>query len=270
MSSDWLELVFEGRNKLYGAYVMRKQANSDLTKALFAGMGLFLLGVVAPYLWGHLKPDAVVIPGGDVSTGVDLMPPIALEEKIIVPSTPAAAPAKARMDQVRMPRPRVVQAHMAVDEVPTVADLKKSNPGPKTIAGDPGADITIGVAVSESGKGQGITEGTAAHGGNEVMEHVEIMPSFPGGMAAFLDYVAKHYRIPSELQTVGVQGRIVVKFVVEKDGSLSGFEILKAIGKGTGEEAIRVLQSAPRWKPGIQNGRPVRVVYTLPIQLQLQ
>lgn len=269
MSDDWLELVFDGRNKLYGAYVLRKQANADMTRALFMGMALFVAGIVAPVLWDYLKPDAITTrPDRDLTTVVDLMAPMPKEEKIVMPSPPAASAAKARTDQVRMPRPKVVQAHLAMDEVPTIDELKKANPGPRTIAGDPDAAIAIDVAVSESGKGQGITEGFIDEG-NGIAEYVEVMPAFPGGMGAFLEYVARHYRIPANMHD-GLQGRVIIKFVVERDGSLTGFEIMKALGEGTGEEAIRVLRSAPRWKPGIQNGRPVRVSYTLPIQLRMQ
>jgi protein TonB len=94
---------------------------------------------------------------------------------------------------------------------------------------------------------------------------IEVKPEFPGGMAKFYKYVGDNYRAPEE---EGLKGKVYVTFVVEKDGSLTDIKVLRDIGYGTGKEAIRVLSKCPRWNPGIQNGKPVRVLYSLPIQIQ--
>lgn len=96
---------------------------------------------------------------------------------------------------------------------------------------------------------------------------IEKKPEYPGGMSEFYKYVAKKYRTP---QVRGLQGRIFVTFVVEKDGSITDIKVLKDLGHGTGEEAIRVLQKCKNWIPGEQDGKKVRVLYALPLVIQTQ
>lgn len=103
-----------------------------------------------------------------------------------------------------------------------------------------------------------------------LFQSVEIDPAPPGGMATFMRYVGANYDYPQEAIDAGVNGQVQLTFVVEKDGSLTDLKIIKDLGYGTGEAAVRVLQSSSKWSPGIQNGRTVRVAYTLPIRLNLQ
>lgn len=96
---------------------------------------------------------------------------------------------------------------------------------------------------------------------------IEVKPSFPGGMNEFYKFIGKNFRTP---KIEGLQGKVYVTFVIEKDGSLIDIKVLRDIGYGTGEEAIRVLKECPKWSPGIQNGKPVRVLYSLPIAITPQ
>ena len=89
-------------------------------------------------------------------------------------------------------------------------------------------------------------------------------PDFPGGMAKFYAYIGNNFRFEEE----GVSGRVIVNFVVEKDGSLTDMKVVRDIGFGSGKEAIRVLNKCPKWIPGEQNGKKVRVLYSLPITIQ--
>ena len=98
---------------------------------------------------------------------------------------------------------------------------------------------------------------------------LDVMPEFPGGMAKFYHFVADNYRYPEEATEKGVFGKIILSFVVEKDGSLTEKKVAKDAGLGTGEQALKMLDKSPKWKPGLIKGKPVRVAYTLPIQLQL-
>ncbi|PRD45465.1 energy transducer TonB [Sphingobacterium haloxyli] len=93
------------------------------------------------------------------------------------------------------------------------------------------------------------------------------MPEPVGGMSAFVNWVGKNYAYPDRALEQGIKGSVIATFVVETDGSLTDIAILLDIGFGTGDEAIRVLKKAAKWKPGVQNGVPVRVKYTLPIKL---
>jgi hypothetical protein len=96
---------------------------------------------------------------------------------------------------------------------------------------------------------------------------VETMPQYPGGLSAFYAYVNDAYKTPKAALNAMVSGDMLVSFVIEKDGALTDIKILKDLKHGTGKELIRVLQKCPRWQPGMQNGRPVRVQYSLPVML---
>ncbi|MBO2522422.1 MAG: energy transducer TonB [Bacteroidetes bacterium] len=104
----------------------------------------------------------------------------------------------------------------------------------------------------------------------EVFLSVEENPEFPGGPAKLLEYVQKNLKYPMMARESDIQGRVFVGFVVEKDGSISNVRVLRGIGGGCDEEAVRVVQSLPKFKPGKQRGNPVRVQYTLPIVFKLQ
>ena len=105
---------------------------------------------------------------------------------------------------------------------------------------------------------------------NGVYQIVEEMPQYPGGENALMDYVSKNVVYPSEAQEKGISGRVFVGFIVEKDGSVSNVEVLRGIGGGCDEEAVRVISGLPKWKPGKQEGKPVRVSYQMPINFKLQ
>ncbi len=104
---------------------------------------------------------------------------------------------------------------------------------------------------------------------DEIFMVVEDQPEPQGGMAAFYEYVGKNMKYPSQARRMGIEGKVFVQFVVDKDGSISQVQAIKGIGAGCDEEAVRVLREAPKWKPGKQRGRPVRVRMVLPITFKL-
>ena len=104
----------------------------------------------------------------------------------------------------------------------------------------------------------------------EIFQIVEEMPSFPGGEQKLLEYVAKNVKYPQIARESGIKGRVFISFVVEPDGSVSNVKVLRGIGGGCDEEAMRVVKSMPKWKPGKQRGKAVRVSYMLPVNFQLQ
>jgi protein TonB len=104
----------------------------------------------------------------------------------------------------------------------------------------------------------------------EIFQIVEEMPSFPGGEGKLMEYVAKNIKYPQIARETGIQGRVFVGFVVEPDGSISNVKLLRGIGGGCDEEAMRVIKSLPKWKPGKQRGKPVRVSYQIPVFFKLQ
>jgi TonB family protein len=98
---------------------------------------------------------------------------------------------------------------------------------------------------------------------------VDVPPEFPGGLEPFSQYVYKKIKYPPYERENNIQGKAYISFVVERDGSLTDFKIVSAPSKGLGEEALRIIKDSPKWKPGIQNGRPVRVQYTVPVNFVL-
>ena len=104
----------------------------------------------------------------------------------------------------------------------------------------------------------------------EIFTIVEEMPEFPGGMTKLADYLAKNIKYPQMARESGIQGRVFVNFVVEPDGSVSNVTVMRSLGGGCDEEAMRVVKSMPKWKPGKQRGKPVRVSYILPVNFKLQ
>ena len=104
----------------------------------------------------------------------------------------------------------------------------------------------------------------------EIFTIVEEMPDFPGGMQKLADYLAKNIKYPQMARESGIQGRVFINFVVEPDGSISNVNVMRSLGGGCDEEAVRVVKSMPKWKPGKQRGKPVRVSYILPVNFKLQ
>jgi len=265
---EWLDVVFTGRNQAYGAYRLRQTADSDTTKALFIGVILFVFAISTPLILKFIKSDdASADTDRIIETEVVLSEPPPVDEAA-PPPPPPVEPPPPRVDQVRMPPPVVVKAEEVIDEEPpTVEELKKADPGPKTLAGDPTAAIRIDMPVGDGPKDQEVTE--AVGDGNQIFTSVEVAPAPQGGMQKFYDFVSKTYQYPAQAQEQGVSGRVLLQFVVEKDGSLTDIKVLRDLKYGTGDAAVEMLKKAPKWKPGVQNGRPVRVQFTLPLQLNL-
>ncbi|MGI4020793.1 MAG: energy transducer TonB [Janthinobacterium lividum] len=267
LDPEWIEVVFSGRNKAYGAYVLRKENAKTSVRALIIASLFFVLAIAMPTIINKLKG---FIPKADEKVKIDevvLMPPPPVDATKPPPPPPQVEPPKPKVDQVRFPPP-VVKPDNEVPEKdpPTVKELEVKDPGPKDQKGDPNQEIRIDEAVGKADITQKVVEEN-----NEVISFaaVEKLPAFPGGEAAFGKYLSNTIRYPPVAKENNTQGRVIVSFVVEKDGNLTDIKVLRDIGGGCGPEAIRVLQKSPKWTPGIQNGKPVRVAYTMPINFTL-
>lgn len=104
----------------------------------------------------------------------------------------------------------------------------------------------------------------------KVYDVVEQMPEFPGGMVAFMDYLIQNMKYPEDAEKQKVEGHVIARFIVETDGSISDVNVVKQVFPSLDAEAIRVLQAMPKWTPGKQNGKPVRVKYTVPVTFKLK
>ena len=266
-NQQWIDVVFTGRNQAYGAYQLRKNNNRTTTQSMLFGAALFILVMSAPLISRYIKGADSELPttAPDLQTDVVLISPPALDESVAPPPS-VVEPPKPRTDQIKFVPPRVVPASQVVEEVPTVDDLRTADPGPETIKGDPGAEVVIDQPVGTS-----TTTHAAVIEDEQVYTTVSIeqMPDFPGGLSKFYGYISKNYNYPAAAREQGVSGRVIVSFIVEKDGTLTDIKVLRDMGLGTGEEAMRLLKKSPKWRAGVQNGRTVRVQYTLPIMLNL-
>lgn len=104
---------------------------------------------------------------------------------------------------------------------------------------------------------------------NMVFDVVEVMPQFPGGQIAMMKYIMENMKYPEQAMKEGIQGRVTVRFIVEKDGSISDVKPVLSVHPLLNKEAVRVVESMPKWTPGKQNGKPVRVRFNLPIMFKL-
>lgn len=255
LNNQWLEIVFEGRNKVYGAYELRKSVTKNSIKALIIGTVVFALAVSAPLIISLLPDSSANDDALNVKITTVKMPPKEKPKENLPPPPPPPP----KVDQVKFVKPVVAKAEDVVEEIVVIKDIKDKKIGAETIKGDPDAVLTV----------EPVGTGTAAvvEEDNTVYNTagIEVKPDFPGGMDKFYAYVAKNYQTPEE---EGLKGKVYVTFVVEKDGSLTDIKVLRDIGYGTGKEAIRVLSKTPRWNPGEQNGKKVRCTFSLPINIQ--
>lgn len=132
--------------------------------------------------------------------------------------------------------------------------------------------INFALAADEVKVDKPVTSASALNGqvvSGPVFTSVEQVPEFPGGIEAFGKFLATNIRYPKAARDNNVQGRVIITFVVEEDGSLSNMKVVRGIGSGCDEEAVRVLSISPAWKPGIQNGKKVKVQYSVPVSFAL-
>lgn len=132
-------------------------------------------------------------------------------------------------------------------------------------------DVELDVEVTEDTRVEEIVfdESPDDENVDEIFNIVEDQPEFPGGLAAFYKYIRGKIKYPSQARRMGIEGRVYIQFVVDKDGSITDIQSVKGIGAGCDEEAVRVMKTVPKFKPGRQRGRAVRVRMSLPISFQL-
>ena len=254
LKKQWLDIVFEGRNKSYGAYELRQSNSKTTTRAFIIGGIIFTFLVSIPVLANLLPEDSDEVVLDQKITTVKLPPKEKPPENL-----PPPPPPPPKVDQVKFVKPVVAKAEEVVEEPPKIKEIENKKIGAETIKGDPDAELTV--EPVGNGPKDVVEEDNSIYN----TAGIEVKPEFPGGLEKFYKFVANNYRTPEE---DGLKGKVFVTFVVEKDGSLTDIKVIRDIGFGTGKEAIRVLKSSPRWNPGEQNGKKVRVLYSLPITIQ--
>ncbi len=257
-NNKWLDIVFEGRNKAYGAYELRKNNTKTSLKAFLIGAVVFGLAVATPkiaeFIGSSSDDDTATL---DKKITTVKLPPKKEQPK---PNLPPPPPPPPKVDQVKFVKPVVAKKEEIVEEPPKIKDIEDKKLGDKDIKGDKDAVLTI----EPPGDGPKQTE-VVEDNNVYLAAGLEVKPEFPGGIEKFYKFVSNNYQTPEE---EGLKGKVFVSFTVEKDGSLTDIKVLRDIGFGTGAEAIRVLKKCPKWTPAEQNGKKVRCSYQLPISIQ--
>ncbi len=261
--SEWLELVFDDRNKAYGAYELRQHYSRTMLKAMaiafltITGIA-FLIGVLIKPVATAVVPTETIIPVTlkDYVHQAVVHPPHAIPHPHMVPPKAVTVPTKEYIPFVVSPKP-------AITEPPKTSTLT-GNIGPADVKG---TTTTTGPIDETPGKGPGVDHGL----GNDPVPvtGLDVMPEPFGGAGAWSKFLQKHLRYPDGAVNDHIQGEVWLSFIIERDGHLSNITVDRGPGYGLDEEALRVLKLAPAWKPGMQNGQPVRVKYNIPINFQL-
>ncbi|MCC7231486.1 MAG: TonB family protein [Bacteroidia bacterium] len=250
------ELVFEGRNKEFGGYVMRKKYQHRLFIAMIISFSAIILAVVIPKISSWLSRTAESTRSG-ISEEVTLAEPPPIDKS--TPPPPPVVPPPPVQQTIKFTPPKVVKDEEVEEPPPTQEETKEVQVSTVTQEGDkdlidlPPENPVVG--DPDEGK---------------IFTVVEEMPSFPGGESKLFEYLSKNIKYPPVARENGIQGRVYVSFVVDKDGKIKDAVVRRGIGGGCDEEALRVVKSMPDWKPGRQNGRNVQVQYNLPVNFTLK
>lgn len=271
ISRDWTEMVFEGRNKEYGAYRLRKNAGK---RNLYSLITIFIAALA---IWG----------------GISLVKFVESRTKTVAQTSVAELSAlnqpkkKAEVKQqqkVKLDQPEKVVERVKSSVKFTAPVIKKDNevkPEDELKTQDELMNTKTAIGALDvkgnddaNGEVLKIKEAVAQPEPKpeveKVFDVVEQMPSFPGGPSALMEWLSNNVKYPVVAQENGVQGRVVVSFVVERDGSITDVKVVRGVDPSLDKEASRVVRAMPRWIPGKQNGSAVRVKYNVPVAFRLQ
>lgn len=271
ISRDWTEMVFEGRNKEYGAYRLRKNAGK---RNLYSLITIFIAALA---IWGGISlvkfvesrtksvaqtsvAEISALNQPKKKAEVKQQQKVKLEqpEKVVErvkSSVKFTAPVIKKDDQVK-----------PEDELKTQEELMntKTAIGALDVKGNDDANGEV-LKIKEA-----VAQPEPKPEVEKVFDVVEQMPSFPGGPSALMEWLSNNVKYPVVAQENGVQGRVVVSFVVERDGSITDVKVVRGVDPSLDKEASRVVRAMPRWIPGKQNGSAVRVKYNVPVAFRLQ
>lgn len=254
VTQRWDDIVFEGRNQSYGAYILRKIYSKHLVIAVVTTLCIVALMIYGPALAEMLKGEEVV----------EKAPPRKLVYSELSAPPPIDKP-KPPPPQVQLPKlqkvikfvpPKVVKEEV-VEEVPTIEEIKQNEVAAVEVEGP--TEIVFEEPVEE----------VVVEDDNQIFTVVEQQPEFEGGYEAMMRFIQKNMRYPASARRMGVDGTVYVQFVVGKDGTISEVKTIRGISADCDKEAERVVNAMPNWKPGRQNGKPVFVRFVLPIRFKL-
>ena len=271
----WVDLVFAGKNQGYGAYKLRKGTSGRNIKALV------ILIIAAALVGGFLAWKVIEQKNAEQQQAyMEAMQLAQLQKEAKKQEDKKQEQVKPKVEPKKeIPVARETQKFVAPvikkDEL-----VKESNQMKQMDQLD--AKIAVGTETHEGAKDRtieavrnDIAVATPPPAPKEevtqkVFDVVEVMPSFPGGQGALIQYLNSHVKYPVVAQENGIQGRVTISFVVERDGSITDVKVARSVDPSLDKEAARVVSSMPRWTPGKQNGSAVRVKFNVPVVFRLQ
>lgn len=275
-SKEWRDIVFEGKNKDFGAYKMREGSRQRHTKAV-----IWVLGVVAVILvllilsvndvFSRPEEDQIVTSTEqDIATfDSEEMEEEIEEEEIFELPEPEEIIAPEEVANSQQVTDLLIVQDEEIDETKQAKDVDQVMDNEAQLGT---VDITEGVNDLNKieVKEQVIAEPVVVDDEPVSIAMVEQKPSFPGGEAAMYQWLRNNIVYPPAASEEGIQGRVVVEFVVGKDGSITNARVVRTRHPALDKEALRVIKAMPNWIPGRNNGQPVKVTYTLPVTFKLQ
>jgi protein TonB len=250
------EIVFEHRNKTYGAYILRKYYRRNVTRALIISVLILLAGLAYPLVSSYYaQKRAKYIEKVANAEFMDMDKP----KEEAPPPTPPPPPPPAELQQ----KVKFVAPVVTTEEVVEDADIFNQDDLAKTS----NEVVQVQEEVAEVVTKEEVIEVEET---KPVFTIVEEMPAFPGGEAERNKFLATNIVYPQQATENGIQGTVYVSFVVDSKGNVTDVKVLRGIGGGCDEEALRVVKMMPQWHPGKQNGKQVRVLFNMPIYFKLQ
>ncbi len=269
---QWVNMIFQGRNKAYGAYKLR----TSISKRNI--MAIIIMLIAAAIIASILGIQAIVKANQQkvaVTTSVELSQ-LANKKKAVVEKRTVVKEEKKEIvkqvkSSIKFTAPVIKKDNEVKKEIVSQEDLNntKTAVGAFDVKGNSDQG-TVLKAEQDIAQPAPPAPKPSAEIENKVFDVVEQMPSFPGGNSALMSYLNSNVKYPVVAQENGVQGRVVISFVVEKDGSITDVQVVKSVDPSLDREASRVVHSMPRWNPGKQNGQAVRVKYDVPVSFRLQ
>ena len=274
ISNEWSDMMFENRNKEYGAYVLRRQTGRRNVISMIAVLLLFaavMVFMIAKNAYeAYQKEHAVMDQVTELSA---LTQQKKKEAKVERKEIPVKQEQQQVVEKVKSSVKFTAPVIKKDDEVKPEDELKSQDEIMNSKVAVGALNV---VGNDENGEVLKAKEVIATEPvkpkeeENKVFDVVEQMPSYPGGMGALMQYLSSHIKYPAIAEENGIQGRVICTFVVERDGSITDVRIAKSVDPSLDKEAMRVVSKMPKWIPGKQNGSAVRVKYTLPVTFRLQ
>jgi len=261
-SYEWRELVFQGKNKEYGAYALRSESDKRHNRAMLIVAIFTIIGFSIPRLVDFIKSQVPEKEVYESSTMVKLTPAVVKNENMKkVESVEPPPPIK---NSVKFTAPEIKDDKDVTDDnaLKSQEEVNKAK-GIVSIATVTGGDDENGKDIAD------LKEVVTQVKEEPVLDIVEQMPQFPGGEGELMAYISKNIHYPQVAQENGVEGKVTVRFVVTKTGQVDRVEILRSLDQACDKEAVRVVKTLPKFIPGRQNGVNVAVWFTLPVTYKL-